>query len=111
MPLAVLPAAWLALSSARDVLHPAGVLLAGVLLPVGDFAAAGLSPEAPAAARDDLAAAVAALTPEGLAPALRVVVYGTAGLLLECWSGLPAVAAGRLGAHLAASGQPCWAIG
>lgn len=110
VPLAVLPAAQLALPSGSGVLHPAGVLLARVLLPVPDIAAAALEPGASAQARADLASAVAVLTPDCLAPALRIVVYGTAGVLLECWDGLPAVAAGRLGTHPRAA-QPCWRDG
>lgn len=92
------------------VLHPAGALLVRVLVPVGGVAAAALEAGASSEARADLAAAVAALTPGGLAPALRIVVYGTAGVLLECWDGLPAVAAGRLGTHPRA-GQACWSDG
>ncbi|KAL4451503.1 hypothetical protein ABPG75_007165 [Micractinium tetrahymenae] len=110
LPLAVLPAARLALPSGSGVLHPAGVLLARALVPVREIAAAGLGAEASPQARADLAAAVAALTPDGLAPALRIVVYGTAGVLLECWDGLPADAAGRLGSHPLVQ-QPCWVAG
>ena len=94
-PLAVLPCARLVLPAGSGVAHPAGLLLLRVLLP------------APGRGSGAAAAASEGGTPSGALPTLRVVVYGTSGVLLECWEGAPADARACLCTH-ALLKEPCW---
>lgn len=103
VPLAALPCLGLVLPGDESaVAHPVGALLLRILPPPAVGPDDGLAPGGGGRGTGRMAPAPM------LVPALfRVVVYGTAGILLECWDGLPAEASSHLGRHPVLK-QACW---
>jgi hypothetical protein len=104
------------------VAHPAGVLLLRVLLPAAkEQPPNGGQPAAAAhAGQPQLQDGPGTAEPlpvikreegdEAAVLAVRLAVYGTAGVLLEYWDGLASAAAAKLGQHTQL-GRPFWDSG